>query len=158
MGFNNITKRRQTLPNLTINGTAIQFSMTAKFLGIIFDSGLTWRYHTNSFKTRCESDLQLFWMIAPSKTIADYSTIKKLYLTQPKMNYGCFLYSQAAKTRLEKLDRIQTRALKTTLGALGNSQTFKIEVEANVMPLKLERKKQLIKYRCRAASIDQHPI
>ena len=125
---------------------------------MIFDSKLTWSHHINNIKTRCQKDLQLMRVISSNRR-ADYTTLKKLYtaLIRPKIDYGSFLYGQAAKTHLNKVDSIQKSALKIALGALKCTAGYKIEAESDIMPLKHRREELLINYGYRVGGIEDHP-
>ena len=48
-----------------------------------------------------------------------------------------FLHKNLAKTHLTKLDRIQYEAAKIMLGVLYAKPNYKLEIEANLMPLNI---------------------
>ena len=154
------TKRYNNPILLTIKSTPIHFENSIKYLGMYFDTRLTWAKHINHTVAKCQKDQQLIRMISYNKTKCDFTTLKRLYtsLILPKIDYGCLVYSEAAKTHLKKLDSIQISSLKIALGALRPTPNFKIEVEANVMPLNIRRKELLLKYSYRVGIIKTHPI
>ena len=39
-------------------------------------------------------------------------------LMRSAIDYGCFVYGAAAKTHLNKIDRIQSKALRLSIGAM----------------------------------------
>ena len=153
-----LRRTNQPLP-LKINEININYLNVTKFLGINFDSKLIWDHHIKELQTRCKKDIQLLRVISYNK-IADYTTMKTLYtaLIRPKIDYGSFLYSNASKGHLEKLDRIQIGALKVCLGAIRCTPNFKIEVECDIEPLKYRREEILTNYGCRVGTIGDHPV
>lgn len=50
------------------------------------------------------------------------------------------MYSSAAKTHLEKLERIQAQALKICCGAIRSSTVSALQVEVGEMPLSLRKR------------------
>ena len=153
------TKRHNNLPNLSLNNTIIPYEKSVRFLGLTFDYHLTWKPHIDDIKHRCQKDLQLLSIISHQNYGADYHTLRKLYMSPilPKIDYGSFIYATAAKTHLLKLDRLQFAASRVMLGALKCTPTFKLDIEANLMPLSIRRPKLLLQYLYRIASIPNHP-
>ena len=147
-------------PSLMIEGYPIKYKNSVKFLGMHFDSRLTWATHINQTVAKCQKDLQLLRIISYDKSKSDFIILKRIYssLILPKIDYGSVVYSEAAKTHLNKLDKIQINALKIALGALKPTCNYKIEAEAHVMPLEFRRRELLVKYSYRVGSVLNHPI
>ena len=145
---------------LHIKNKQIQFVKHVRFLGVIFDNRLTWKIYIEHLKNRCQKDLQLLKIISLDRNSSDYSTLKTLYnsLTLSKINYASFLYTNAAHTHLEKLNRIQRAAARLMLGAMRNTAGYKLETEADLMPLEQQRKLQLLHYGSRISTIQNHPV
>ena len=153
-------KQLQNPPAIQMNNTEIKYTKVTKFLGVKFDQKLTWKDHIDETKLKCQKDLQLMRVIACNKFSSDYKTLKKIYtaLILPKIEYASFLFGDAAKTHLTKLDRIQYEACRIILGVMKCTPTIKLEVEANILPLELRRRKQLTEYGVRVSMIPNHPI
>uniref|UniRef100_A0A2P2HYD1 RNA-directed DNA polymerase from mobile element jockey-like n=1 Tax=Hirondellea gigas TaxID=1518452 RepID=A0A2P2HYD1_9CRUS len=153
-------KRNNNALPLQLLNKDIQYVKYTKFLGLTFDHKLNWSHHINELKNKCQKDLRLLIIISACKWGSDYETLKRLYtsLTRPKLEYACFLYSTAATSNLIHLDRIQFSAIRIMLGALRCTCTYKLEVEANLMPLKLRRDMLLAQYANRIISIPNHPV
>ena len=90
----------------------------------------------------------------------DYTTLRRLYtsLILFKLDYGSFLYASAAPSLLLHLDRIQYAACRIILGALRCTPVYKLEAEADLMPLATRRRQLLSLYGCRVLSIPSHPV
>lgn len=153
-------KHTKNAPHLTILNKTIKFEPYVKFLGILFDSKLTWKQHINHIKDKCGRDLQLLTVISSRKWGADAASLRQLYITLilSKIDYGSFLFQDAATCHLTKLDRIQYAACRIILGLLKCTNTFKLEIETDLMPLKLRRKLLLAQYGCNILSINNHPV
>ena len=145
---------------LLLHNHPITFTTTSKFLGITFDTRLTWGKHITNIKNRCLKDLQLLRIISYNKLSSDYETLKRIYtaLILPKINYASFLYTHASITQLTKLDRLQYAAIRIILGIHRFTPTFKLEIEANILPLNIRRKRILLQYGTRVSCLINHPI
>ena len=144
---------------LLLKGNPLPVVNTVKFLGLTFDSRLTWGPHTLLLKSKCQADLRLLSMVSRNNWGSDANILRTLYISliRSKLDYGSFLYSGASKSNLLLLERIQYAACRAILGALKPTPTFKLEVEANLMPLNLRRNSLMSQYSCRVLSIPSHP-
>jgi ribonuclease HI len=153
-------KRYLPPPALTLHGAHIQYVSTVKFLGLTFDSKLTWKKHIYALKDRCCKDLQLLRVISSKRWGADLTTLRRLYvaLILPKLDYGSFLFATACQTSLLELDRVQWEAIRIMTGALRCTPTYKLEPEVDLMPLQFCRRQLLLQYGCRISSVPSHPV
>lgn len=62
------------------------------------------------------------------------------------LGYGCMVYETAAKCHIEKLDRVQHRALRLSLGAIKSTTINALFVESIELPLYLRRTKLSLSY------------
>ena len=154
------TNRRIVSPRLLLHNLEIPFVTSVKFLGVIFDTRLTWKRHIDYVYSRCLSDLNLLRVLAASRYGADFTSLRRLYisLALPKLDYASFLFSSAATCHLLRLDRIQFAACRILLGALRCTRTSLLEAEANLMPLRIRRNQLMLLYGSRVASIPSHPV
>ena len=155
------TQRVITGPtSLSIDGKSLHFSSKVKFLGLTFDRRLTWKPHIDNIVSKCRSDIQVLRIITFCKWSSDYDTLLRIYtaLILSKIDYSCFLYGTAARSHLDKLDRIQYACIRLILGALKCTPTYKLEAEANIMPLDIRRRQLLSLYCSRICSIADHPV
>ena len=74
-------------PVLKLDNDPIQFVKEAKFLGLIWDTKLTFEHHIKYLKARCQKSLCRS-------------------LVRSKLDYGCIVYGPASKTALAKLDPV----------------------------------------------------
>ena len=63
------------------------------------------------------------------------TTYCQTYEIRKRLDYGSILYGDAAFFYLEKLDRVQYKALRCCLGALRSTSTNALLVEASEPPL-----------------------
>jgi len=133
---------------LTIFGQTIQYTNTAKLLGLTFDSNLSWRPHINSIKQRCEKDLNLIRAVRGQT----WGTGKKALiniakaLIMSKINYAITVYGSAAESALAPLRVIQNKALKFATGTYKHTPTIPLLVECKELPIQLKIEKAKLNY------------
>ena len=153
---------RKKIPDITlkINNQPIELTNSHKFLGVTFDRGLTWKPHIQNVKARCQKDINLLRIISAQKWGADYLTLRRLYysLTLSKILYASFLYDTAAKTNLRTLNTIQNSAARIMLGALRCTRAEHLVKVAQLIPLNILRKQELLKFSIRVLNNPANPF
>ena len=126
-------------PVLKLDNDPIQFVKEAKFLGLIWDTKLTFEPHIKYLKARCQKSLNLLKVLSRTEWGADRTTLLKLYrsLVRSKLDYGCIVYGSASKTALAKLDPVHNQGLRLSLGAFRSSPVESLYVEAHEPPLEI---------------------
>ena len=111
-------------PVLFLCGSPIDRKLHTRYLGIIFDSKLTWKIHIDDIVEKCEKPLNIMKAVARRQWGSDRKSLQLLYtsLIRPKMDYGSFLFETAAKSNLIKLDRVQYEAIRIIAGLLKSIQ------------------------------------
>ena len=111
-------------PVLKLDNDPIQFVKEAKFLGLIWDTKLTF----------VEILLKLY-----------------LPLVRSKLDYGCIVYGSAAKTSLAELDPVHNQGLRLSLRTFRSSPVESLYIEAHEPPFEIRRTK-LVCYFCNISS------
>ena len=108
---------------LILDNDPIQFVKEANFLGLIWDTKLTFEPHIKYLKTRCQRSLNILKVLSRTEWGADRTTLLKLYrsLVRSKLDYGCIVYGSASKAALDKLDPVHNQGLRLSLGAFRSS-------------------------------------
>ena len=134
-----VNSRRYTIPpkKLNIYGADIDFLKQHRYLGMLFDSSLTWGPHIKALKTSVESKINILKAISGAEWGADRHTLLMLYKTivLSKLSYGCQLYSGAADSTINPLKSIQHKCLRIATGALKCAKKDRLEVEAYIYTL-----------------------
>jgi ribonuclease HI len=135
-------------PKLKLGTHDIPVVAEKKFLGIIWDSKLTFGSHIKDLVNRCRKALNLLKVVSHQEWGADRSTILHLYqsLVRSKIDYGSFIYGAAAKCHLKKLDAIHNTGLRLALGAFCTTPAQSLYVEANEPPLDIRRHRLALQY------------
>ena len=135
-------------PKLTINKKEIMKVETAKFLGLMWDRGLTFGPHIQYIKGKCMRALNLLRVLSHTEWGADRATLLKLYqtLVRSKLDYGSIIYDSATTSNLQILDRVHNEGLRICIGAFRSSPTESLYVEANEAPLEHRRQQLSLQY------------
>ena len=90
---------------LKLDNDPIQYVKEVKFLGLIWDTKLTFEPHIEYLKARCQKSINILKVLSRTEWGADQTTLLKLYrsLVRSKLDYGCLVYGSASKTALAKL-------------------------------------------------------
>ena len=131
-----ITRKRseQCQGQITMNGTAITPSATAKLLGVIFDHELRWKEHVQQVvkrATKVNIALGGLRQLRPEQ-------MRQLYeaCVAPIIEYASTVWHDPLrdKTHLRHLRTVQRAALIRILSAFLTVATSTLEVEAHVLP------------------------
>ena len=135
-------------PELYLNKIRIDVVTEFKFLGVIFDTKLTFLPHINALKKKCKKALNLLKVVAHSEWGADRKVLLRLYrsLVRSKLDYGSIVYGSARKSYLKVLDSIHNEGLRLALGAFRTSPVNSLYVEANEPSLYSRRQKLALQY------------
>ena len=146
-------------PQLELNKEQIPFRDHARFLGVIFDNGLTFLPHIKDLRLRCQSALNVLKFLSNPEWGGDTEHLLHLYrsLVRSKLDYACAVYGSAAKSYLQMLDPIQNQGLRLALGAFRTSPVESLQTEANEPSLHLRRKKLSLQYAVKISSTPNNP-
>ena len=84
----------------------------------------------------------VLWLLCHLRTRAQVVGV----LMRFTIDYGCIIYGAAAQTSLQKMDRLQFRALPVCTGATKTTPTNALLIEAGETPLELRRDKMSLAY------------
>ena len=112
MLFGSREKLKKTrCPKLSINDTKIDFVHQYKYLGVILDPHLTFNKHLNNVIKITAHKINLLAKVRQYLTESASLTIYKTMIL-PYFDYGDILFINSPKKPLDKLDRLQKRAIK----------------------------------------------
>ena len=114
--------------DLKINDKPLTVEKTVKFLGLIFDSKLTWNAHINYIEEKCKKKLEYTAYDQRSVMGAGKATLLTVYraLIRSVLDYGSIAYNSTSLTNKLKLDRIQSKALRIICGAFCSTSILRL--------------------------------
>jgi ribonuclease HI len=147
-------------PEIQFGSGNINVSKEVRFLGIIFDSKLTFLPHILNLRRKCERSINLLKVLSNTSWGADRSSLLKIYhaVIRSKLDYGCVAYGSARKSALKKLDPVHHSALRICSGAFRTSPVESLYADCCEAPLDLRRKILSLHYYFRLSSHKHHPL
>ena len=146
-------------PNILLEKTPIKVVKEAKFLGLIFDTKLTFKNHIKYLKTSCQKALDILRVVGHTDWGADRIVLLRLYrsLVCSKLDYGCIVYGSAHRSILKQLDPIHHQGLRITLVAYHTSPAQSLYIEAHEPSLTTRRLKLSLNYVLKLKSLLENP-
>ena len=135
-------------PNILLGKTPIKVVKETKFLGLIFDTKLTFKNHIQYLKTSCQKALDIIRVVGHTDWGADRIVLLRLCgsLVRSKLDYGCIVYGSAYRSILKQLDPIHYQGLRIALGAFRTSPAQSLYIEAHEPSLTTRRLKLFLNY------------
>ena len=146
-------------PELYLDGDPIKVVQETRFLGILFDSKLTFLPHIKALKNRCLKALDVIKVVSSKDWGGDCSVLLQLYrsLVRSKLDYGCIVYGSAPKSYLKQLNTIHHQGLRLCLGAYRTSPVESLYVAADEPSLENRRIKLSLQYVVKLAANPTNP-
>ena len=145
-------------PNIFLGKTP---KKEAKFLGLIFDTKLTFKNHVQHLKFSCQKALHTLRVVRHTDWGADRIVLLRLYRATPvrsKLDYECVVYGSARRLlRNWQLDPIHHQGLRIALGAFRISPAHSLYVEAHEPSLASRRLKLSLNYVLKLESLPENP-
>ncbi|XP_072395249.1 uncharacterized protein [Diabrotica undecimpunctata] len=134
-------KRDPIKPQLKLCNQILNYADEIRFLGMIFDTKLTWKKHILRIKKTCQNGINLMKTVSNKNYGADYNCLIQVYKTliRSKIDYGSIVYTSAKEYLLHHLDIIQNTALRIATGAFRTSPIESLRAETGEQSLKYRR-------------------
>ena len=149
----------QRPPTVRIGKTLLPVEESTKFLGLWWDSHLSFKKHISVLQKTCKEALNLIRVVAHLKWGGDRDTLLMLYraIVRSKLDYGCIVYGSASNTDIWQLDSIHNSGLRLALGAFCTSPLSSLYTEANEAPLEECRLKLSMHYYLKTRACIDNP-
>ena len=127
------------MSHLKLGGAILPYADEIKFLGMIFDSKLTWAKHIDDLKLKVKKSLNLLKVISGFDWGADKKNLCFGYMMhcRSELDYGCQIYSSASKSKLDALNIVHSMGLRICSGAFRTSPVESLYVDTHQLPLDL---------------------
>ena len=135
-------------PLLTMDGHPIKVIKEMRFLGLVFDTKLSFLPHIRALNARCLKALDVLKVLAATEWGADCTVLLQLYraLVRSKLDYGSIVYGSARKSYVKLLDPVHHQGLRQSLSVFRTSSIQSLYLEARESSLENRRLKLSLQY------------
>ena len=123
--------------NASNSDTFLECKDYVKFLGVLIDKNLTWKYHVDYIASKIS---RVVGIISRLRHSVPLNTLIQIYCSlifPPYTYYGIAVWGQAAQVYLKKVFILQKRAFRLMFFACNRSHAIPSFVSANVLPLNM---------------------
>ncbi|GFU85643.1 probable RNA-directed DNA polymerase from transposon X-element [Trichonephila clavipes] len=147
-------------PSIHIGHIQIPVVSEVRFLGVIFDSKLTFLPHVLYLRKKCERSLNILKVLSNTLWGVDRVSLLRVYqsLILSRLDYGCAVYGSARASVLKRLGTVHHSALRICSSAFRTSPVTSLYVVCHQPPLELRRRQLSANYFIRAMSVPSHPL
>ena len=128
---------------LILDGCHIRPEKTVKLLGVTLDQHLTFAQHIDGVVRKCHGLLSLLWR---ASRFLPRELLRMAYvaIVRSRIEYASALFAGAAKTHLEKMDRIQRMAARIVCGVPRQAHSAPLLEALNLQTLASRRTKHIL--------------
>ncbi|GFX36610.1 probable RNA-directed DNA polymerase from transposon X-element [Trichonephila clavipes] len=114
------TKKQSLPPPIIMYNTQIPWSQEAKYLGIIFDTHLTWKQHIYYVRDKFRKIMFKLYPLIGRNSYLSIENKVLLYtaVMRPILAYACPVWGYAAKTNINILDTLQNSLIRMIVKAI----------------------------------------
>ena len=113
---------------------ALECKESVRYLGVIIDNNLSWKQHIDHVAIKISRTVGLICKLQHFLPRYILLTIYRSLVT-PYLTYSLMAWGQAYKSYLEKLFKLQKRALRFIYFSERNQHTIPLFIDAGVLPL-----------------------
>lgn len=134
-------KIKQILPELRYNNDTIRYEKKSKYLGVVLDEKMKLVNHIDNITAKAQKGIDIMRSISGTWWGADPKVLMMIYkgLVRSHLDFGMILTFNTSQQNLNRLDRVQYRALRIILGAMKSSPIPSLLAETGELPLKWRR-------------------
>jgi hypothetical protein len=132
---------------------------SAKFLGLVLDSRLSWEPHLRQLRASCERSLNVLRVLSGASWGGDRTVMLRLYrsLVRSELDYGSFIYGSATQGTLRILDPVHLAGIRLATEEFRTSPVVSLYAESGEPSLSVRRKLLLCSYASKLAANIHHP-
>ena len=145
---------------LKINNITLEKDVNPVYLGVQLDTKLSMNKHISNVKKKATKRLNLLKRLASTTWGSDKDTLRSLYLgyIRSAMDYNIVLQNISSKSTRKTLDQVQNHALRFICGGMKSTPSAACEIDANIEPLEMRRKKAALEIYERSKRLETtHP-
>ena len=114
--------------------TSLKCKDHVKYLGVLLDSHLSWKYHIDNVAIKIS---RIIGIISRLRHLVPFTTLLSIYrsLILPYLSYGLAAWGQAAKSHLQKILVLQKRVLRLMYFSEPRVRAVPLFTSSKILPL-----------------------
>lgn len=122
------------IDNCTQIPTTLQCEDHVKYLGVLLDSNLSWKFQINNVALKIS---RTAGVVARLRHFVPCTTLLNIYqsLILPHLTYGLAAWGQSAKTHLQKILVLQKRVLRLMYFSEPRAHAVPLFISSKILPL-----------------------
>ena len=126
----------EIIDNCTQFPTTLQCEDHVKYLGVLLDSNLSWKFQINNVALKISRTVGV---VAHLRHFVPRTTLLNIYqsLILPYLTYGLAAWGQAAKTHLQKILVLQKRVLRLMYFSEPRAHAVPLFISSKILPLQM---------------------
>ena len=126
----------EMIDNCTQIPTTLQCEDHVKYLGVLLDSNLSWKFHINIVALKVSRTVGV---VARLRHFVPHTTLLNIYqsLIRPYLTYGLVAWGQAAKTHLQKILVLHKRVLWLMYFSEPRAHAVPLFISSKILPLRM---------------------
>ena len=126
----------EMIDNYTQIPTTLQCEDHVKYLGVLLDSNLSWKFQINNVALKISRTVGV---VAHLRHFVPRTTLLNIYqsLILPYLTYGLAAWGQAAKTHLQKILVLQKRVLRLMYFSEPRAHAVPLFISSKILPLQM---------------------
>lgn len=118
-----------------INCKEIKGCNSVKYLGLILDCEVSWKFHINHLKSKLSSTLRIFYFL---RKMCSQRILRLLYfaLVHSRLDYGISCWGGTYKTNLSTILKLQKQFIRITLNKKKTDSSYPLFLSLKVLPLR----------------------
>ena len=145
---------------LTLNGHNLAEDPSPTYLGVTFDTRLTWKQQIKKCCNKAKRRISIMKKLAGTDWGSDHHTLKKLYIgrVRPVAEYGITAWATAAKSNFDSISRIQNQSQRLITGAMRSTPIKQMEEITGLQPMEERRDTRLLTQAAKFKRLTNHPM
>jgi ribonuclease HI len=157
----NFTRRKQENPTFFLQGEQLECVKEFKYLGVTFDSKLTFGPHAKCCIKRASPKINLMKVIAAGDWGTSTDTLLRYHkaVIRPILDNGIQALAIAKSTAINKIELMERKSIKLALGIPPKADNVAIYLEAGITPFRYRINQYAANYFCKISQMEaKHPM
>ena len=127
--------------------TSLECKDHVKYLGVLLDSHLSWKYHIDNVAVKIS---RFIGVIARLRHLVPFTTLLRIYrsLILPYIPYGLAACGQAAKSHLQEILVLQKRVLRLMYFSEPRAHAVPLFTSSKILPLNVSYVETVSSIKC----------